>query len=84
MSLLCMLNKGADAADFKLCSLIKKGDLLFSTDYGLVLVCKKECRFYINGLHITKKILMACLEATLFLVGNRRKGGERKDLTSYD
>ena len=60
------VDKGADAADFKIVQLIKKGDLLITQDYGLAsLVLPKE---NIDGL----------LEQRYFSGQIRRKGGRTK------
>ena len=72
------VDKGADAADFKIVQLIKKGDLLITQDYGLAsLVLPKKARvFHHNGTEYLP-------ETIDFLLGQRylgtqmRKAGKR-------
>ena len=70
------VDKGADAADFKIVQLIKKGDLLITQDYGLAsLVLPKG----VSVLHqLGYQYIDGLLEQRYFSGQIRRKGGRTK------
>ncbi|EFM80350.1 YaiI/YqxD family protein [Enterococcus faecalis TX0855] len=74
------VDKGADAADFKIVQLIKKGDLLITQDYGLasLVLPKGVSGFHQLGYQYTKENIDGLLEQRYFSGQIRRKGGRTK------
>ena len=70
------VDKGADAADFKIVQLIKKGDLLITQDYGLasLVLPKGVSVLHQLGYQYTKENI----EQRYFSGQIRRKGGRTK------
>ena len=75
------VDKGADAADFKIVQLIKKGVLLITQDYGLasLVLPKGVSVLHQLGYQYTKENIDGLLEQRYFSGQIRRKGG-RTDL----
>ena len=73
------VDKGADAADFKIVQLIKKGDLLITQDYGLasLVLPKGVSVLHQLGYQYTKENIDGLLEQRYF---SGQKVAERKDL----
>ena len=71
------VDKGADAADFKIVQLIKKGDLLITQDYGLasLVLPKGVLVLHQLGYQYTKENIDGLLEQRYFIGQIRRKGG---------
>ncbi|MDV2579224.1 YaiI/YqxD family protein [Enterococcus faecalis] len=74
------VDKGADAADFKIVQLIKKGDLLITQDYGLasLVLPKGVLVLHQLGYQYTKENIDGLLEQRYFSGQIRRKGGRTK------
>ena len=74
------VDKGADAADFKIVQLIKKGDLLITQDYGLasLVLPKGVLVLHQLGYQYTKENIDGLLELRYFSGQIRRKGGRTK------
>ncbi|HAP2813601.1 TPA: YaiI/YqxD family protein [Enterococcus faecalis] len=74
------VDKGADAADFKIVQLIKKGDLLITQDYGLasLVLLKGVLVLHQLGYQYTKENIDGLLEQRYFSGQIRRKGGRTK------
>ena len=74
------VDKGADAADFKIVQLIKKGDLLITQDYGLasLVLPKVVSVLHQLGYQYTKENIDGLLEQRYFSGQIRRKGGRTK------
>jgi uncharacterized protein YaiI (UPF0178 family) len=74
------VDKGADAADYKIVQLIKKGDLLVTQDYGLAsLVLPKGARvLHQRGSEYTAKTIDGLLEQRYFSAKIRKSGGHTK------
>ncbi len=74
------VDKGADAADFKIVQLIKKGDLLITQDYGLasLVLPKGVSVLHQLGYQYTKENIDGLLEQRYFSGQIRRKGGRTK------
>lgn len=76
------VDKGADAADFKIVQLIKKGDLLITQDYGLasLVLPKGVSVLHQLGYQYTKENIDGLLEQRYFSTKFGEKVLERKDL----
>lgn len=76
------VDKGADAADFKIVQLIKKGDLLITQDYGLasLVLPKGVSVLHQLGYQYTKENIDGLLEQRYFSGKFGEKVVERKDL----
>lgn len=74
------VDKGADAADFKIVQLTKKGDLLITQDYGLasLVLPKGVLVLHQLGYQYTKENIDGLLEQRYFSGQIRRKGGRTK------
>ncbi|MFD2306794.1 YaiI/YqxD family protein [Enterococcus termitis] len=74
------VDKGADAADYKIVQLIKQGDLLVTQDYGLAsLVLPKGARvLHQRGSEYTAKTIDGLLEQRYFSAKIRKSGGHTK------
>ena len=74
------VDKGADAADFKIVQLIKKGDLLITQDYGLacLVLPKGVSVLHQLGYQYTNENIDGLLEQRYFSGQIRRKGGRTK------
>lgn len=74
------VDKGADAADYKIVQLIHKGDLLITQDYGLAsLVLPKGVRvLHQLGYEYTTNNMDQLLEQRYFSAKVRKKGGRMK------
>lgn len=79
------VDKGADAADFKIVQLIKKGDLLITQDYGLasLVLPKGVLVLHQLGYQYTKENIDGLLEQRYFSGQIRRKGGRTKGLKPF-
>ena len=74
------VDKGADAADYKIVQLIKAGDILVTQDYGLAsLVLPKGVRvLHQLGYEYTKDNIDGLLEQRYFSAKVRKSGGHTK------
>ncbi|WP_271495194.1 YaiI/YqxD family protein [Enterococcus sp. 5H] len=74
------VDKGADAADYKIVQLIKTGDILVTQDYGLAsLVLPKGVRvLHQLGYEYTKDNIDGLLEQRYFSAKVRKSGGHTK------
>ncbi|EOL47661.1 YaiI/YqxD family protein [Enterococcus caccae] len=74
------VDKGADAADYKIVQLIGKGDILITQDYGLAsLVLPKEVRvLHQLGYEYTGENMDGLLEQRYFSAKVRKGGGRTK------
>lgn len=74
------VDKGADAADFKIVQLIKKGDFLITQDYGLasLVLPKGVSVLHQLGYQYKKENIDGLLEQRYFSGQIRRKGGRTK------
>lgn len=77
---LVYVDKGADAADYKIVQLIQKGDLLITQDYGLAsLVLPKGVRvFHHLSFEYTAGTIDQLLEQRYFSAKIRKSGGHTK------
>ncbi|MEI5994609.1 YaiI/YqxD family protein [Candidatus Enterococcus mansonii] len=74
------VDKGADAADYKIVQLIKTGDFLITQDYGLAsLVLPKGVRvLHQLGYEYTSETIDGLLEQRYFSAKVRKSGGHTK------
>lgn len=74
------VDKGADAADYKIVQLIKSGDILVTQDYGLAsLVLPKGVRvLHQRGSEYTAETIDGLLEQRYFSAKVRKSGGRTK------
>lgn len=74
------VDKGADAADYKIIQLIKSGDILVTQDYGLAsLVIPKNVRvLHQLGYEYTGETIDGLLEQRYFSAKVRKGGGHTK------
>lgn len=74
------VDKGADAADYKIVQLIKKGDLLITQDYGLaaLVLPKGVLALHQLGQEYTGATMDGLLEQRYFSAKIRKSGGRTK------
>lgn len=74
------VDKGADAADYKIVQLIKSDDLLVTQDYGLasLVLPKGACVLHQLGYQYTAATIDGLLEQRYFSAKVRKSGGHTK------
>jgi uncharacterized protein len=75
-----IVDKGPDSVDFKLLSLLKKGDLVITGDYGLAAMCLAKGGIVVNhnGKELTSDNIDQLLASRYESAKIRRAGGRTK------